>query len=160
MIEPHPGCPLPKLPFFSHRQIKSSDLSKEPETQCSFSQCFHVQHWAQFSPQELINLCAILSLLPCPARLTERERRERNKGHKVQSNTPQEFSPTEWEYCGAAQTDSSVCVPTKVPRGAEEKWKSRNISMWTITLPFPSTPAPPPLLSTAINLESGELFEE
>lgn len=39
---------LSGLPLSSHRQIKLSDLNKEPEIQCPFFfQCFHAQHWAQ-----------------------------------------------------------------------------------------------------------------
>lgn len=74
---------LPKLSLSLDRQIKSSDLIQDPEIQCPFSPCIRVQHWAQARPQELINLYAIPSLLPCPALLcsphnaTEREEKER-----------------------------------------------------------------------------------
>ncbi len=75
--------PPPQTPLSSDRQINSSDLIQEPETQCPFSQCFHVQHWAQSSPQERINLYispAFWPILPRSAHLTTIQRERKRKG--------------------------------------------------------------------------------
>ncbi|TNN80451.1 hypothetical protein EYF80_009190 [Liparis tanakae] len=55
------------------------------------------------------------------ARLTTLHRERKRKG-KPQGATrhPEEFSPTEWEDCGALK-QTAVCVPTRIPKGAEKK---------------------------------------
>lgn len=72
-----------------------------------------MQHWAQSSPQDLINLYALPSLLLTSQRYREREQKE-GESHKVQSNT------AEWEDCGAGQTNSVVCANKSSQRSTGE----------------------------------------
>lgn len=103
--------------------VSHQTLSRKQRSSVHFPSAFMCNTGPSLALQELINLFTICSFLalPCPslpASQPHRERRKAKETHKVQSNTPEDFSPTEWAYCEAAQT--VVCVPAKFPRGAEE----------------------------------------
>lgn len=123
------GFPPPQTPLILRQtdRLRHKTVSRNQRSSVHFPSAF----MCNTGPSLALRSWLICTLSPacCPALLAPPRYRERGKGkesHEVQPNTPEEFSPTEWEHCGAAQTNSGVCVPTKVPKGRGEVKKQEH----------------------------------
>lgn len=83
-----------------------------------------MQQWVQSSSEELINLYAT----PQPPAHLAVIQREGVKGRGTRSNSPQEFSPTEWEDSSAAWTNSGECANRRFPEELRSR-KSTNTNL-------------------------------